>query len=81
MSVGIRKRFLKIGNGLRLHFPKAGFVERGKMLQPCTELRGLGKPLRKCLGAREAEDLPAARQGVKAVGEIGDGAIRLEQGG
>lgn len=51
------------------------------MLEAGTQWRGLRYPLRQRLGPEEVENLPAARCGVEAVGEVGHRAVGLEQEG
>ncbi len=60
-------------------FQRPRLVERRQVLQSGAKLRRLRQPLGERFRAREVEDLPAARLRVEAVGEVGHGAVGLEQ--
>ena len=79
--IGLGKGPLEVADGAGLDRPQAGFVQGRQLPQPSAQGQGLVHPCPQRLGPREVEDRAAPRHRVEPVGEVGYGAVGLEQEG
>ena len=77
--IGLGKGLFEAADGAGLDRPQAGLVQGRQFSQLRAQGRGLRHPRLERLGPREVEDRAAPRHRVEPVGEVGYGAVGLEQ--